>query len=70
VEAKVPFEQLPLYETGQEANSVELASDPFTSRAGNDFTIAIGHAAKTASSTGGELGCYEGGAWVGPYGSY
>lgn len=46
--------------TGQEANSQTLSSDPFTTRASNVFTIAGGHAALTASSTGGEIGAYGG----------
>lgn len=46
--------------TGQEAQSLVLASDPFTARASADYTVADGHAAKTASSTGGELGAYGG----------
>ena len=51
--------------SGRDANSSENASHPFTDRTNNDFTIASGHAALTASSTGGELGCYEGGVTVG-----
>lgn len=46
--------------TGQEANSQVLGSDPFTNRASDVFTVAGGHAALTASSTGGEIGAYEG----------
>lgn len=51
--------------TGKEASSLVLASDPFTNRAGSDFTVAVGHAAKTASSTGGEIGAYAGSETVG-----
>lgn len=56
--------------TGQEANSNVFASDPFTNRASDDYTIAGGHAALTADSNGGEIGCYEGDAFLGSYGSY
>jgi hypothetical protein len=56
--------------TSQEANSVELATEWANNRASDDYTIAPGHAALTASSTGGELGCYEGDITPGPYGSY
>ncbi len=41
-----------------ENNSTELSSGPFTDRANDDYTLAVGHAARTASSTGGQLGCY------------
>lgn len=51
--------------TGEEANSTLLSSDPFTNRAADDFTIAGGHAALTASSTGGEIGAYEGNHVIG-----
>jgi len=44
----------------QEANSQVLSSNPFTNRASDDYTITGGHAALTASSTGGEVGAYEG----------
>lgn len=55
----------------QELNSDTLASDPFTSRASDDYTIATGSAALlTADSAGGQLGCYEGGVTPGPFGSY
>lgn len=50
---------------GEDANSVQLATSPFTNRATEDFTIAGGHAALTASSTGGELGAYEGAYTIG-----
>jgi hypothetical protein len=53
----------------QEANSDTLASDPFTSRATDDYSIATA-ALLTADSSGGELGCYEGSIAPGPYGSY
>lgn len=51
--------------TGQEANSQTFASDPFNNRASDDFTIAAAHAALTASSTGGEVGAYEGSYVIG-----
>lgn len=50
---------------GREMNSLVLASDPFVSRSGGDFRIVTGHAARTASSTGGELGAYADGAQPG-----
>lgn len=43
-----------------ETNTSILATDPFTNRASNDYSVAGGHAALTASSTGGEIGAYEG----------
>jgi len=49
----------------QEANSFVSTTPLFTNRNGADFTIASGHAALTASSTGGQLGAYEGGVIVG-----
>lgn len=45
---------------GRDANSLELSSSPFVNRAGGNFRISAGHTAKTASSTGGELGAYAG----------
>jgi hypothetical protein len=51
--------------TGQEANSLVLSSTPFVNRAGGDFHVSTGHAAKTASSTGGEIGAYAGTLTVG-----
>jgi len=45
---------------GRDANSQELSSSPFMDRANNNFRIIAGHPAKTASSTGGELGAYAG----------
>lgn len=56
--------------TSQEANSDVFASEPFNSRATDDYTIASGHAALTASSTGGQVGAFEGGETPGAYGSY
>ncbi len=53
-----------------EAQSRVLASDPFVNRASSDFRVSGGHEAKTASSTGGEVGAYEGSITPGPYGSY
>jgi len=52
--------------TGQDANSTVLASDPFVNRAGSVFTVSVGHAAKTASSTGGEIGAYATAETIGP----
>lgn len=52
--------------SGRDANSVELSSSPFTNRSGNVFTITGGHTAKTASSTGGELGAYATSETIGP----
>lgn len=44
--------------TTMEAGSLEGTSSPFVDRANDDFRVAVGHAAKTMSSTGGEVGCY------------
>lgn len=44
--------------TGREANSRVLTSSPFINRAALNFRIVNGHEAKTASSTGGEVGAY------------
>lgn len=52
--------------TGKEANSLFLGSSPFTNRASDVYTIAGGHAALTASSTGGEIGAYGGSVDPGP----
>lgn len=41
------------------------SSDIFNNRGSNDYTIATGHAALTADSTGGQLGAYEGGHVIG-----
>lgn len=56
-----------------EAQSGVLSSNPFVDRTNNDFRISGGHQAKTASSTGGEIGAYgelPAGVTLGPYGSY
>lgn len=56
-----------------ESHSGVLASNPFVDRTNNNFQITGGHAAKTASSTGGEVGAYgdlPAGVTIGPYGSY
>ncbi len=50
---------------GRDANSLELTTSPFVDRAGDDYRIAPGHPAKTASTTGGEVGCYAGSETVG-----
>lgn len=47
--------------TGREANSRVLSSSPFVNRAGLDFKIVAGHEAKTASSSGGEVGAHASG---------
>jgi len=52
--------------TGKEANSTFLGSSPFTNRTANVYTITGGHAALTASSTGGEIGAYGGSVDPGP----
>jgi len=46
--------------TGRDTNSVVFTSSPFVDRAGGNFRVAAGHPARTASSTGGELGAYAG----------
>lgn len=51
--------------SGRDANSFELTSGPFVNRAGGDFHVTAGHPAKTASSTGGEIGAYGGTQTVG-----
>lgn len=51
--------------TGREANSQVLSSTPFVGRANANFRVTTGHPAKTASSTGGEIGAYAGGQIVG-----
>ena len=51
--------------TSQEADSTVLASDPFYDRGNSDYSLAVGHAANTASTTGGELGAYEGNHVIG-----
>lgn len=51
--------------SGRDTNSLEFSSSPFVNRAGGDFHIITGHVAKTASSTGGELGAYAGNQTVG-----
>lgn len=53
----------------QELNSNTLASDPFTSRATDDYTLATA-ALLTADSAGGQLGCFEGTETPGAFGSY
>lgn len=45
---------------GLDTNTLVFSSSPFVNRSGGDFRIVAGHAAKTASSTGGELGAYGG----------
>lgn len=44
----------------QEANSIVSTTPIFTNRDGANFTVASGHPAMTASSTGGQVGAYEG----------
>jgi hypothetical protein len=44
--------------TGAEANSTITSTVPFANMAGGDYTVS--GALLTASSTGGEVGCYEG----------
>ncbi len=51
--------------SGRDAASFELSSGPFVNRAGGDFHITAGHPAKTASSTGAEIGPYGGTRAVG-----
>lgn len=51
--------------SGRDANSQELPSSPFVDRANNNFRITAGHALKTASTTGGEIGAYGGSEPVG-----
>ena len=51
--------------TNRDANSFVPAFAPFVNRAAADFHIVGGHAAKTASSTGGEIGAYAGSEPVG-----
>ncbi|MDP1948375.1 MAG: hypothetical protein Q8L77_12845 [Nitrospirota bacterium] len=50
---------------GRDATSQELSSSPFVDRTNNNFRIRDGHALKSASSTGGELGAYGGNQTVG-----
>lgn len=52
--------------TSQDANSTVFISDPFNNEAGGDYSIAAGHDALTRSSTGGEVGAYEGSIDPGP----
>lgn len=56
--------------TSREANSQVAGSEWANNRAGDDYTVAAGSAALTASNTGGEVGAYEGSEVPGPYGSY
>lgn len=51
--------------TSRDLNSQVLSGTLFVNRAGGDFHISAGHPAKTASSTGGELGAYAGTEVVG-----
>lgn len=44
--------------SSRDTNSVEGSSSPFTDRTNDDYTLAVGHAARTMSSTGGQVGCY------------
>ena len=44
--------------TGKDTNSQILSSSPFVNRANGNFRVAAGHAAMTASSTGGQIGAY------------
>jgi hypothetical protein len=44
--------------TGRDVNSQMLSGTPFVGRASANFRVSPGHAAKTASSTGGEIGVY------------
>jgi hypothetical protein len=46
--------------TARDMNSSVFSTTPFMNRSSADFRIAAGHAAKTASSTGGELGAFAG----------
>lgn len=46
--------------TGLDANSISLATSPFVDRTNGNYRIVAGHPAKTASSTGGELGAFAG----------
>lgn len=46
--------------SNQDAHSFVMTTPVFTDRTNNDYTITGGHAALTASSTGGEIGAYEG----------
>lgn len=43
-----------------DVHSSLLGTDPFNNRASDDFTIAAGHAALTASETSGQLGAFAG----------
>lgn len=45
-------------------NSVFTTVEPFVNR-GVDFNLAVGHAARTASRTGGQVGCYAGSEVIG-----
>lgn len=51
--------------TGRETNGIVLTSNPFVDSANNNFRIVSGHIARTASSTGGELGAYAAGVVIG-----
>ena len=51
--------------TGKDANSVVLGAGLFVDRANGDFRVSPGHAAMTASSTGGQLGAYAAGVQLG-----
>jgi hypothetical protein len=44
--------------TGRESNSAVLLSNPFVDGVGGDFRLQENHPARTASSTGGEVGAY------------
>ena len=51
--------------SGRDANSQLLGANLFVDRANGDFRISAGHAARTASSTGGQLGAYAAGVTIG-----
>jgi hypothetical protein len=51
--------------TGRDTNGFLLPSNLFVDRANGNFRISTGHMAKTASSTGGEIGAYAGNRTVG-----
>lgn len=49
-----------------EDSSLVVTASPFVDRAGGNYNLSVGHAWLTASSTGGELGAYEGSTDPGP----
>jgi hypothetical protein len=51
--------------SGRDANSQLLGTGLFVDRANGDFRINAGHAAMTASSTGGQIGAYAAGVTIG-----